>query len=91
MYESKPINVEKYDPIYWEAKAKTKGMSGSMATLPPLRFAQKDNQDHWIYGIGWLRYKDKDGNIQTIYTEALATTVNGVLQNSTGTVTKVGN
>ena len=91
MYESKPINVEKYDPIYWEAKAKTKGMSGSMATLPPLRFAQKDNQDHWIYGIGWLRYKDKAGNIQTIYTDALAATVNGVLKSNTGTVTKTGN
>ena len=90
MYESKPINVEKYDPIYWEAKAKTKGMSGSINTLPPLRFAQKDNQNHWIYGIGWLRYKDKNGKIQTIYTDALAATVNGVLQNSTGTVTKSG-
>lgn len=76
MYESKPINVEKYDPIYWEAKAKTKGMSGSINTLPPLRFAQKDNQNHWIYGIGWLRYKDSSGNIKTIYTEALPATVN---------------
>ncbi|MBQ9720219.1 MAG: hypothetical protein IJV64_05940, partial [Oscillospiraceae bacterium] len=78
MYESKPINVEKYDPIYWEAKAVTKGMSGSMATLPPLRFAQKDNQNHWIYGIGWLRYKDSSGNIKTIYTDALAATVKNI-------------
>ena len=78
MYESKPINVEKYDPIYWEAKAVTKGMSGSMATLPPLRFAQKDGGNHWIYGIGWLRYKDSSGNIKTIYTDALAATVKNI-------------
>ena len=76
MYESKPINVEKYDPIYWEAKAKTKGMSGIVATIPPLRFAQKNNQNHYIYGIGWMRYKDSSGNIKTIYTEALPATVN---------------
>ena len=76
MYESKPINVEKYDPIYWEAKAKTKGMSGTVATIPPLRFAQKNNQNHYIYGIGWMRYKDSSGNIKTIYTEALPATVN---------------
>ena len=87
MYESKPINVEKYDPIYWEAKAVTKGMSGSMATLPPLRFAQKDNQNHWIYGIGWLRYKDSSGNIKTIYTDALAATVKSIPGN---TVTNSG-
>ena len=90
MYESKPINVEKYDPIYWEAKAVTKGMSGSMATLPPLRFAQKDNQNHWIYGIGWLRYKKPDNTIETIYTDALAATVNNIPSNTikkTGPVT----
>ena len=78
MYESKPINVEKYDPIYWEAKAVTKGMSGSMATLPPLRFAQKDGGNHWIYGIGWLRYKKPNGTIETIYTDALAATVKNI-------------
>ena len=88
MYESKPINVEKYDPIYWEAKAKTKGMSGSINTLPPLKFAQKDNQNHYIYGIGWLRYKDSSGNIKTIYTDALPATVNKIPAN---TVTKTGN
>ena len=75
MYESKPVNVEKYDPIYWEAKAVTKGMSGSMETIPPLRFAQKYGGRNYIYGIGYLRYKDKDGKIHTIYTEALPTAV----------------
>lgn len=90
MYESKPVNVEKYEPIYWETKATTKGLSGSINSLAPLRFAQKNNGDHYIYGIGWMRYKDKDGNIQTIYTPALPTTLNGVLANTTGTVTKNG-
>lgn len=75
MYESKPVNVEKYDPIYWEAKAVTKGMSGSMETIPPLRFAQKYGGRNYIYGIGYLRYKDKDGKTHTIYTEALPTAV----------------
>lgn len=87
MYESKPINVPKYDPIYWEAKAKTKGMSGSMATLPPLRFAQKNNQNHYIYGIGWMRYKKPDGTIETIYTDALPATVKNIPSNP---VTKSG-
>ena len=90
MYESKPVNVEKYEPIYWETKATTKGLCGSINSLAPLRFAQKNNGDHYIYGIGWMRYKDKDGNIQTIYTPALPTTLNGVLANTTGTVTKSG-
>lgn len=75
MYESKPVNVEKYDPIYWEAKAVTKGMNGSMETIPPLRFAQKYGGRHYIYGIGYLRYKDKAGKTHTIYTEALPTAV----------------
>jgi len=74
MYESKPVNVPKYDPIYWEAKAKTKGLTGTIATLPPLRFAQKNNQQHYIYGMAYLRYKDRQGKEQTIYTPAIAAT-----------------
>lgn len=74
MYESKPVNVEKYKPIYWESKAPTKGMSGSMYTLPPLRFIQKNNGEHWIYGIGYLRYRKPDGKVEVIYTDALPTT-----------------
>ena len=81
MYEGKPVNIEKYDPIYWGADVQTKGMSGSVATIPPLRFAQKNNQNHYIYGIGWMRYKDSNGNIKTIYTDALAATVNNVPAN----------
>ena len=74
MMQSKPVNVEMYDPIYWEAKAQTKALSGSMATMPPLRFIQKDNGQHWIYGIGYLKYKTPSGETKTIYTDALATT-----------------
>ena len=74
MYESKPVNVEKYKPIYWESKAPTKGMSGSMYTLPPLRFIQKNNGEHWIYGIGYLRYRKPDGKVEVIYTDSLPTT-----------------
>lgn len=88
MYESKPVNVEKYDPIYWEAKAVTKGMSGSMETTPPLRFAQKYGGRHYIYGIAYLRYKTPSGEIKTIYTDALPTAVKDM---PNYTVTKTGN
>ena len=82
MYESKPVNVEKYDPIYWEAKAPTKALSGSMATMPPLRFIQKNNGQHYIYGIGYMRYKDAQGNTKTIYTDALPATRDNIPANS---------
>ena len=82
MMDSKPINVEKYDPIYWEATAQTKGLSGSMATMPPLRFAQKNNQNHYIYGVGYIRYKDNSGNVKTLYTDAVAATVNNPNQST---------
>ncbi|MBR6251324.1 MAG: InlB B-repeat-containing protein, partial [Bacteroidales bacterium] len=78
MYKGTPINVEKYSPIYWVANAKTKSMSGSMATLPPLRFAQKNNGNHYIYGIGWMTFKTRSGAIYTIYTDALAATINNI-------------
>ena len=82
MMDSKPINVEKYDPIYWEATAQTKGLSGSMATMPPLRFAQKNNQNHYIYGVGYIRYKDNSGNVKTLCTDAVAATVNNPNQST---------
>ena len=82
MMDSKPINVEKYDPIYWEATAQTKGLSGSMATMPPLRFAQKNNQNHYIYGVGYIRYKDNSGNVKILYTDAVAATVNNPNQST---------
>ena len=80
MYESTPINVEKYDPIYWEAKAPTKGLFGSICTTPPLRFAQKNNQDHYIYGIAYMRYETPDKQMKTLYTDAIAATVNNPSQ-----------
>ena len=77
MYQNKPVNVEKYPPIYWDYKPNTVSYSGSINALIPVRFAQKNNQDHYIYGIAWLRYKKPDGTIETIYTPALATTLKG--------------
>lgn len=87
MMENKPINIPEYEPIYWQASPTTKGRSGSVNTLTPLRFIQKNNGKHYIYGVGWLRYKDKDGNIRTINTPALATTRDSVPGD---TVTKTG-
>ena len=75
MYEGTPVNVKKYKPIYWIANAATKGMSGSMETIPPLWAAQKYGGRNRIYGIAWMRYKDKEGNTHTIYTEALPAAV----------------
>jgi len=74
MLKSKPVNVEKYPPIYWEAKATSKGRTGSVNTLTPLRFIQKNNGNHYIYGMAYLTYKTPSGETKTIYTEALPTT-----------------
>ena len=74
MMQSKPVNVEKYDPIYWEAKAQTRSRTGSVNTLTPLRFIQKNNGNHYIYGMAYLTYKTPDGVTNTIYTEAIPVT-----------------
>ena len=76
MYDGDPVNVPKYDPVYWDAHAKTKGLSGTVSSLPPLRFAQRNNQDHYIYGIGYMRYMTPDGEEKSLYTDAIAATVN---------------
>ena len=88
MYLSKPINI-KDEPLYWNYKPNTKSQSGSINALIPVGFAQRNNGDHYIYAIAWLRYKDTNGNIQTIYTNALPTTLNEIA--SCGTVSKNGN
>ena len=77
IYEGKPVNwnVETY---IWEAKVPTKGLSGSLGTTPPLRFAQKNNGDHYIYGVGWLKFKKPGGNTEVIYTDALPATINNI-------------
>lgn len=82
MYESKPVNVESVPPIYWGANAKTQGMSGSVNALAPVGFIHKNSGNHYIYGIAYLMYKDKTGKLQTIYTEALPTTLNSIPSNT---------
>ena len=74
MFENKPVNVEKYPPIYWEAKAQTKSQTGSVNTLTPLRFIQKNNGAHYIYGMAWMTYKTPDGVTKSICTEAIPVT-----------------
>lgn len=76
MMKSKPVNVEKYPPIYWEAKAETKGQTGSVNTLTPLRFIQKNNGNHFIYGVAWMTYKAPNGVTGTLYTKAIPVTRN---------------
>ena len=78
MMKFKPVNVEKYDPIYWETKAQTKSQCGSVNTLTPLRFIQKNNGNHYIYGMAYLTYKTPAGETETIYTEAIPVTRNSI-------------
>ena len=87
MYQSKPINI-KDAPLYWNYKPNTTGQSGSINALTPVGFAQRNNGDHYIYAIAWLRYKKPDGKVETIWTDAMATTLNGVP--SSGSVSKTG-
>ena len=87
MYQSKPINI-KDAPLYWNYKPNTKGQSGSINALTPVGFAQRNNGDHYIYAIAWLQYKKPDGKVETIWTDAMATTLNGVP--SSGSVSKTG-
>ena len=70
----KPINASEYPPVYWETKAQTKSRCGSVNTLTPLKFIQKNNGNHYIYGMAYLTYKTPSGETKTIYTEALPTT-----------------
>ena len=60
-----------------------------MATLPPLRFAQKNGGNHYIYGIGFMRCKTPAGAVETLYTNALPATVN-IVKNASKSVTKSG-
>jgi len=87
MYQSKPINI-KDPPLYWNYKPTVTGQSGSINALTPVGFAQRNNGDHYIYAIAYLTYKDSSGTTHTIYTPALATTLNG--SSSAGTVSKSG-
>ena len=84
VYEGKPVSWP-VETFYWEAKAPTKGMSGSVATTPPLRFIQRNNGNHYIYGVGYLKYKKPGGKTEVIYTDALPATRDNI---PTYTVTK---
>ena len=74
MYEGKPVNWE-VETFYWVGRSPTKGLTGSVGTTPPLRFIQRNNGNHYVYGIGWLEFK-KPGSDKTevIYTDALPAT-----------------
>lgn len=87
MYEHKPVNVEKYPPIYMEARYPVKTSSGSMSTLCSVGIAQQNGGKNYIYGIAYLRYKDNTGKTKTIYTDAFA--VNLLKPN--GSRSQVGN
>ena len=87
MYEHKPVNVEKYPPIYMEARYPVKTSSGSMSTLCSVGVAQQNGGKNYIYGIAYLRYKDNTGKTKTIYTDAFA--VNLLKPN--GSKSQVGN
>ena len=81
MFLQKPI-VADIPPIYWQSNTKTGGRSGSLNVLAPVNFIQKNNGKHWIYGIAYLQYKTTDGTVKTIYTDALATTLDDIPANT---------
>ena len=58
MYKQKAINVD-FPPLYLSAVHETKGRTGSFNVVVPMRLAQKNSGNHWIYAIALLRYKDK--------------------------------
>ena len=87
IYEGKTTKA-KVDPIYWDSKVKTEGNRGAISTRAPLNMTNAEDKNNWIYGIAWMRYKDADGQLHTIYTDALATTLNGILKDGTKSVTK---
>ena len=87
MYEGKTTKA-KIDPIYWDSRVKTEGNRGAIATIAPLNMTNAEEGNNWIYGIAWMRYKDSSGEIQTIYTNALATTLNGIVNSGSRSVTK---
>ena len=86
IYEGKTTKA-KVDPIYWDSKVKTEGNRGAIATRAPLNMTNAEEGNNWIYGIAWMRYKDADGKLHTIYTDALATTLNGIVQGGSKSVT----
>lgn len=88
MLKFKPVNVEKYPPIYWESKVTTKNRTGSVNTLTPLSFIQKNNGNHYIYGMAYLTYQDSAGEQHTIYTEAIPVT-NNMMENGPAKSVKV--
>ena len=87
MMENKPINIPEYEPIYWQANPATKSRSGSVNTLTPLRFIQKNNGNHYIYGVAYLRFKDSNNVEHTIYTDAIPVTRNTIPEKNTDTAT----
>ena len=85
IYEGKTTKA-KIDPIYWDSRVKTEGNRGAIATRAPLNMTNAEEGNNWIYGIAWMRYKDADGELHTIYTDALATTLNGIVQGGSKSV-----
>ncbi len=79
IYRGEAINWD-VPTYYWATRPGTQatGKTGSAYVLIPPKYPQRNNGNHWIYGVAFLRYKTPDGQIQTIWTDALAATLNSV-------------
>ena len=79
IYRGEAINWD-VPTYYWATRPGTQatGKTGSAYVLIPPKYPQRYNGNHWIYGIAFLRYKTPNGQIQTIWTDALAATLKSV-------------
>ena len=79
MYQNKPINIQ-IDMLLWGSNPYTRGQAGSCYTLIPVKWGGQGNNGgyHWNYAYAFLRYKDRDGNIGTLRSDAIAGCWNNV-------------
>ena len=79
IYRGDAINWD-VPTYYWTTRPGTQatGKTGSSYVLIPPKYPQRNDGNHWIYGVAYLQYKTPDGQIQTIYTDALPATMNNV-------------
>ena len=78
MYKGKPVSSDRFETAYYKAHGYNRGAKGSFLSKLPVRVAQLNNGDHWLYAIAYLTYKTPDGKIETIRTEALPATLNKI-------------
>ena len=78
MLNIKPITVEKYPMRIYTRTIKTTAQFGSFDMIAPVELAQWNVGNHYVYGMAYLQYKDRNGTLHTIYTDAIAATLQNI-------------